>query len=403
MLELFFSLSPFGLLLVGGYLFVIGLKERRAPVIKAPQETKMHSFIDESMQLLMLLFAAGTVFWAKQFPPDNGVINAISELSAWAALLSGIILVADDLFIAPRRQLAPAEQARRAPIFIEVLRRLMLLFVVGAIICAIRARSLDFSLWLVIALAATGALWLADIFLLRRQRAALVANNGAAPDIAAAQPASVEYAISFFPVILIVLVIRSFLLEPFRIPSDSMMPTLFDGDFIFVNKYVYGLRLPVVNTKIVDIQSPQRGDVIVFRLPSDPTVNYIKRLVGLPGDRILVRQNQVFINGARLHVVVGGKYTDTHGYFEEQLATEQLGDVKHTIMMTDSYSRDFEGEVPPGHYFFMGDNRNNSQDSRFEQVGFVPEENLVGRAIGIWMNWRTNEKPQWGRIGTKIE
>lgn len=402
MLELFTSIAPFGFLLIGGYLFFSGLKEIQVPAIKAANKTKFQSFIDESMQMLMLVFAAGTVLWAKEIPPENEAINAIGMLSAWAALFGGIILVSDDLFFAPKR-FASAEQVRVAPLSIEVLRRLMLLFVVGAIICAIRARSLDFSLWLVIALAVTGGLWLADVLLLRRYRAALVAKNSVAPETAAIQPASIEYAISFFPVILIVLVIRSFLLEPFRIPSDSMMPTLFDGDFIFVNKYVYGLRLPVVNTKIVEIQSPQRGDVIVFRLPSDPAVNYIKRLVGLPGDRILVRQNQVFINGTRLQVVMGGKYTDTHGYFEEQLATEQLGDVKHTIMMTDSYSRDFEGEVPPGHYFFMGDNRNNSQDSRFNQVGFVPEENLVGRAIGIWMNWRTKDKPRWERIGTKIE
>ena len=145
---------------------------------------------------------------------------------------------------------------------------------------------LDFSFVLVVATLVTGLIWAADAWYfrpIRVQRAGALAASGPVRE-----PVIVEYARSFFPIILIVLLIRSFLFEPFRIPSDSMMPTLLDGDFIFVNKFTYGLRLPVLNTEIVDFGSPQRGDVVVFRLPSDPSTNYIKRLVGLPGDHIVV-------------------------------------------------------------------------------------------------------------------
>src|SRR5688500_9861690 len=154
----------------------------------------------------------------------------------------------------------------------------------------------DFSFILVVATVLTGVIWGLDSWLFKPQRVAAVTASGGAPD-SVREPVVVEYARSFFPVILIVLLIRSFLFEPFRIPSDSMMPTLLDGDFIFVNKFTYGLRLPVVNTEIVDLGAPQRGDVVVFRLPSDPSTNYIKRLVGLPGDHILVSDKRVYVNG----------------------------------------------------------------------------------------------------------
>jgi signal peptidase I len=261
---------------------------------------------------------------------------------------------------------------------------------------------IDFSFILVAALFVSGAIWAIDTWLFKPKRPAPVATGAEPPS--SNEPVVVEYARSFFPIILIVVVIRSFLLEPFRIPSDSMMPTLFDGDFIFVNKYAYGLRLPVVNAKVVPVGDPKRGDVVVFRLPSSPSTNYIKRLVGLPGDHVVVRENRVFVNGTAMPVEVNGFYSDKHGYSNAQLATETLGDVKHTVMFTrDRYATDFEAVVPAGHYFFMGDNRNNSQDSRWPQVGFVPEKNLVGRAVRIWMNWRFPEWPQWRRIGTKIE
>jgi signal peptidase I len=244
----------------------------------------------------------------------------------------------------------------------------------------------DFSFILVAATVLTGVIWGIDSWLFKPQRVAAVTASGGAPD-SVREPVIVEYARSFFPVILIVLLIRSFLFEPFRIPSDSMMPTLLDGDFIFVNKYAYGLRLPVINSKVVAINSPQRGDVIVFRLPSDPSTNYIKRLVGLPGDHIVVRDRQLFVNGERMPVRLDGVYQG-HGHTGARIGVEQLGAAEHEVLyLMDRYTRDYEQTVPEGHFFFMGDNRDNSRDSRFPEVGFVPERNLVGKAVRIWLNW----------------
>ena len=228
----------------------------------------------------------------------------------------------------------------------------------------------DFSFVLVVATLVTGLIWAADARLFRAERLRRAAGG------AVREPVIVEYARSFFPIILIVLLIRSFLFEPFRIPSDSMMPTLLDGDFIFVNKYAYGLRLPVINSKIVAIDEPHRGDVIVFRLPSDPSTNYIKRLVGLPGDHIVVRDRQVFVNGERMPVRLDGIYQG-HGHTGAKIGFEQLGTVEHRVLyLMDRYTRDFEQTVPEGHYFFMGDNRMHSCDSR--DWGTVPRDNLVG-------------------------
>jgi signal peptidase I len=259
----------------------------------------------------------------------------------------------------------------------------------------------DFSFILVAATVLTGVIWGIDSWLFKPQRVAAVTASGGAPD-SVREPVVVEYARSFFPVILIVLLIRSFLFEPFRIPSDSMMPTLLDGDFIFVNKYAYGLRLPVINSKVVAINSPQRGDVIVFRLPSDPSTNYIKRLVGLPGDHIVVRDRQLFVNGERMPVRLDGVYQG-HGHTGARIGVEQLGKAEHEVLyLMDRYTRDYEQTVPEGHFFFMGDNRDNSRDSRFPEVGFVPERNLVGKAVRIWLNWDWPDAPLWSRIGDPI-
>jgi signal peptidase I len=185
-----------------------------------------------------------------------------------------------------------------------------------------------------------------------------------------------------------------------------MMPTLLDGDFIFVNKYAYGLRLPVVNYKVVPIDEPKRGDVIVFRLPSDPSTNYIKRLVGLPGDHITVRDRQVYVNGTPMPVTRNGRYEgprNTGAQEDATLNVEDLEGVKHNILyIPERYSRDFDEVVPAEHYFFMGDNRDNSRDSRFPEVGFVPERNLVGKAVRIWLNWDLPDAPRWNRIGNAI-
>jgi signal peptidase I len=259
----------------------------------------------------------------------------------------------------------------------------------------------DFSFILVAATVLTGIIWGLDTLLFRSKRLQAAGASGVAAENVR-EPVVVEYARSFFPVILIVLLIRSFLFEPFRIPSDSMMPTLLDGDFIFVNKYAYGLRLPVINTKVVAIDEPHRGDVIVFRLPSDPSTNYIKRLIGLPGDHIVVRDDQLFVNGARMPVRLDGIYQG-HRHTGARIGFEQLGPVEHQVLFMDRYTRDYDQIVPAGHYFFMGDNRDNSRDSRFPEVGFVPERNLVGKAVRIWLNWDLPSAPIWSRIGDPIQ
>lgn len=252
--------------------------------------------------------------------------------------------------------------------------------------------------------ALTGAIWALDALAFKPRRVA--ASVGDEPD----EPILVEYARSFFPVIVIVLVIRSFLYEPFRIPSDSMMPTLLDGDFIFVNKYTYGLRLPVAHTRIVELGRPKRGDVVVFRLPSDPHTNFIKRVVGLPGDTVRYENKQLIINGVPMPREINGVYEGPGrhlrvGRGRPRIAVEELDGVRHEILLTPNQNgKEGEYVVPEGHYFLMGDNRDNSQDSRYPQVSFIPEGNLVGKAVRIWMNWDVpHAAPIWNRVGDRIQ
>jgi len=213
-----------------------------------------------------------------------------------------------------------------------------------------------------------------------------------------AQHVLVEYSRSFFPVLLFVLVIRSFVFEPFRIPSGSMMPTLLEGDFIFVKKYSYGLRLPVTETKVIETGSPERGDVIVFRLPSDPSINYIKRVIGLPGDTVVYERHRLTINGEKVDLTRGEDAS-----WDVPLFVEDLDGRVHDILVTNpEYStRDNTYRVPEGHYFVMGDNRDRSKDSRF--IGAIPEEFLVGEAVRIWMHFVPWNMPVWERIGRKIQ
>lgn len=209
---------------------------------------------------------------------------------------------------------------------------------------------------------------------------------------------------SLLPVLFIVLVIRAFVFEPFRIPSASMMPGLVDGDFIIVNKFAYGLRLPLFHNKIMPVGEPERGDVVVFRLPTQPAVHYIKRLIGLPGDHIVVRDNQVYVNGTPAGLTLNGVYSGGYGFTGAAVAAESFGRSTHQLLFAQNrYSTDFDNVVPAGSYFFMGDNRNDSQDSRFPAVGFVPAGNLVGRATRIWMNVKLYDLPKWRRIGSKID
>jgi signal peptidase I len=284
--------------------------------------------------------------------------------------------------------------------------------------------SWDFALLLFIALVLTGLVWLLDRVRLRgrrRARAEAAAqacrNNAAGLDPAALQaecdqaydkafqaPWWVEYCVSFFPVILFVFVLRSFVVEPFRIPSGSMLPTLENGDLILVNKFQYGIRLPVIDRKIVDVGTPDRGDVVVFRYPVDPSVDYIKRVVGIPGDVIEYRNKTLTINGQPVPRERDGDYFEPDRAVYVGQYREQLGQVSHRILLNVNAPQDFmpitrfpdfqsctylsDGvrcTVPAGHYFMMGDNRDNSLDSRY--WGFVPDRNIVGRAFFIWMNF----------------
>ena len=229
-------------------------------------------------------------------------------------------------------------------------------------------------------------------------------TDGLAPELAEERQLSgfmmtiVDYSRSFFPVLFFVLIIRSFVFEPFRIPSGSMMPTLLQGDFIFVKKYAYGLRLPVIETKVVETGAPRRGDVVVFRLPEEPSVNYIKRVVGLPGDQVTYRRHRLVINGEVVELDKAADATAGNPKF-----VEQLGQRQHDILIENrSYtSGDGTFVVPEGHYFVMGDNRDNSRDSRF--IGGIPETHLVGEAVRIWMHMDGLSWPRWDRIGDKIQ
>jgi signal peptidase I len=281
----------------------------------------------------------------------------------------------------------------------------------------------DFAALLVLLSALTGFIWLLDALFFAKSRKAR-AETGAQVK----EPLIVEYARSFFPVIFIVLIVRSFLAEPFRIPSNSMMPTLLTGDFVLVSKFSYGIRLPVLDTKIIPIGEPQRGDVFVFRYPGYacegraersarpcgepfapvPFENYIKRVIGLPGDVIEVHDKVVTVNGVRVDAQPLDRYVGVGSGREMTGAlrlSETLGEKTHDILVVPNLRRGGLGEgrweVPEGHYFAMGDNRDNSQDSRF--WGFVPEEALVGKAFLIWMNWDgKNGGVDFSRIGTVI-
>jgi signal peptidase I len=263
----------------------------------------------------------------------------------------------------------------------------------------------DFSLLLVLLTLFTGLVWLVDSLFFRRRRMDKAVQQKVQR---AREPVIIEYSRSLFPVLLIVLLFRSFLFEPFKIPSGSMIPTLLIGDFILVNKYAYGLRLPVLNSKFLDVGEPQRGDVVVFRYPVDPGINFIKRLVGLPGDTIVYRDKKLFINGEPVALESQGAFTGnqikcTTPSADAERYAEQLGDTEHDILLHHgSGSRDGQWTVPEGHYFMMGDNRDRSNDSR--EWGFVPEANLMGRAVGIWLNFDyTKGCGDFSRIGDGIK
>ncbi len=266
---------------------------------------------------------------------------------------------------------------------------------------------MNFPLVLLILLILTGSIWLLDHFVLRHKRAA-----------DESEPWWVEYPKSFFPIILIVFSLRSFVIEPFKIPSGSMIPTLLVGDFIVVNKFTYGIRLPVINKKVIDMNEPKHGDVMVFRYPDDISIDFIKRVVGVPGDTVTYQNKQLTVNGevVKLDYVGDYKYVEAgSGYIYSDQFDEHLGEDSYSILNNQDvhglqfssvghfpyrencrYHRSgFTCEVPEGNYFTLGDNRDSSSDSRY--WGFVPEENIVGKAFMVWWNFNDLD-----RIGLSI-
>ena len=261
---------------------------------------------------------------------------------------------------------------------------------------------------MVLLVVVTGAIWAFDALVLAKRRRE-IDLSGTEASAHASQPSQiVEYARSFFPVFLIVLVLRSFLFEPFRIPSGSMMPTLLVGDFILVNKFRYGIRLPVTDTKVIPIGEPQRGDVIVFRYPKDPSTPYIKRVVAVPGDIVSYKDKTLLVNGETAAQELIGPYTgfgSGAAMTGADLRLEDLTGVEHQILVSrtnPNHDRSVpEIEIKEGEYFVLGDNRDNSKDSRW--WGTVPEELLIGKAFWIWLNVDWGHGIGWGRIGTSIE
>lgn len=261
--------------------------------------------------------------------------------------------------------------------------------------------NVDFSLVLLVLVAFCGFLWILDSVLIKKTRLAAIADYQrtkakgqseaevqAAVAELAQEPLVIEYAKSFFPVLLIVLILRSFLVEPFQIPTGSMIPTLEVGDFILVNKYAYGVRLPVIGTKIMDVEDPKRGEVMVF-IPPHEDKYYIKRVIGLPGDTVRYEDKNLYINGELIdkEYVEDIEVETGIGLLSGTLYTETLGDVSHTTQHIDAVGQRRARTtwvIPNGHYFMMGDNRDNSADSR--EWGAVPEEDIVGKAIAVWMH-----------------
>ena len=248
----------------------------------------------------------------------------------------------------------------------------------------------DLEFWLVSATAVTGVIWLLY---------ALFAGKRAEAE----EPMLVEYARSFFPVLLAVLLLRSFVAEPFRIPSGSMLPTLEIGDFILVNKFAYGLRLPVLHSKVLEIGDPQHGDVVVFRFPDNPKIDYIKRLIGLPGDVVSWNDKTLIVNGVELNRTMEGDYLRPDQQTPPSLRLkEDLLGLQHDILVTPGrIGPTGSVTVPEGHYFMMGDNRDNSNDGRM--WGLVPEDNVVGKATLVWMHVNLGgDGFNFSRIGSKM-
>ena len=259
---------------------------------------------------------------------------------------------------------------------------------------------MDFALILFIALVVTGVISLWDR-LVRKPKPELIAGEKRK------EPWLIEYSKAFFPVILVVFLLRSFIVEPFRIPSGSMLPSLHIGDFILVNKFNYGIRLPIVNKKVIPISLPERGDVMVFRFPHDKSINFIKRVVGLPGDKIEYKDKRVYVNGKPVPMEAKGEFNFREVSQKNHVGKrylETLDTVTHEIIVDPTkQTTETSYAVPEGHYFVMGDNRDHSNDSRY--WGFVPEQNIIGKAFFIWFSWDLEGSGDlaWNRIGNSVK
>jgi len=319
------------------------------------------------------------------------------EMIAMVAAAASAAVVAWDLVAS--RGSAQRSEARKG--LLEVAWPVLFIASMGLLL-----KVTDFAAVLLLAAVITGLIWLFDAKVWRKRR------TSDAPE-----PVVVDMARAFFPVILVVFMIRSFWVEPFKIPSGSMKPTLLVGDFILVNKYTYGIRLPVLNRKVVEIGPVRRGDVVVFRYPADPSVDYIKRVVGTPGDKIVYRAKRLTVNGEAVPMQSSGFYTDAElNFLRLPTYVEKLGEKNHQMMIVPAqppvdlaqvkqfahrenceYNDDgFSCTVPAGNYFMMGDNRDQSSDSRY--WGFVPDDHIKGRAFLVWMNFG-----DFKRIGNGIE
>jgi signal peptidase I len=287
-------------------------------------------------------------------------------------------------------------------------------FITGSVLAALAfycytiffgAEQGDFSLFLFVTVVVTGAYWLAEQLYFKPRRVAcakLLPESGG--NLAMQQPWWLDWTAGLFPLLCVIFLLRSFLFEPFKVPTGSMIPSVAIGDMMLVNKFKYGLRLPVLNTKVFDVSSPQRGDIMVFRFPPKPSQNYVKRVIGLPGDEISYLNKVLTINGQILTKTPQKDYLDADTMAISKQFEEIIGDKKHLLLNEDNRPAYVAGAaefpnreqckytiegvrctVPAGHYFMMGDNRDNSLDSRY--WGFVPEANIVGKAGFVWMNF----------------
>ena len=259
----------------------------------------------------------------------------------------------------------------------------------------------NFELILFYATLISGILMLLDILFFAKRRKRLADASGQSVKL----PIIFDYAHSFFPILLIVFLLRSFLFEPFRIPSGSLEPTLLTGDFIIVNKFDYGVRLPVIHNKLFGEGEPKRGDIMVFRWPLNPSIDFIKRVIGVPGDKISYLDKTLYVNGKKIpqDYLKTVTINDENGEHEVKQYEENLLGIKHKIYIDPARtSADLkEVTVPEGSYFVMGDHRDDSEDSRY--WGFVPEQNIIGKAVYVWMSWNNNDmNVRWHRIGKLI-